>query len=68
MKLAELDRMLANVNGRLEKEHDRQVGLINQDEAICEKAVLVMESEDAKDGFLESWEKLDKCKLTEFFG
>lgn len=51
-KLAELDRMLANVNGRLEKEHDRQVGLIKEDKVACEKAVLVMESENAKDEFL----------------
>jgi hypothetical protein len=68
MKLAELDIMLASVNGRLEKEHDRQVELINQDEAVCEKAILVMESEDAKDEFLENWNKLDKGKLADFFG
>ncbi len=43
-KIAELDRMLAVVNKRLEKEHDRQVDLINNDKAPCEKAVIVMES------------------------
>jgi hypothetical protein len=44
--------MLAVVNGKLEKEHDEQVGLINNDKAPCEKAVMVMESEGAKDQFL----------------
>jgi len=51
-KLTELNRMLDNVNARLEKEHDKQVALINSDKATCEKAIIVMESEEAKDDFL----------------
>lgn len=52
----------------MEEEYQKQLRLIAEDNVICEKAIIVLNSEEIRNELLEEFEKLEQYKLIEYFG
>jgi hypothetical protein len=50
--MAEVDAELEKKEEELEKEYQKQVGLIASDQVICEKAIVVLNSEEIRNELL----------------
>jgi hypothetical protein len=57
LKIREVDDYLVNVEDMLQKETEKMVTLTKDDNLLCEKAILVLETEPTKQKVLKEFEE-----------
>ena len=55
-----MERQIEEKEAEMEKEYEKQTQLIAEDKVICEKAIIVLNSEEIRNELLEEFHKLDE--------